>query len=137
MSEIETVDNRKLIKYGLAVIVIAISINSFIYFIADQFDVFSDEVINPSTKNPIPVSEIIFVSIIQMVLGIMGFAIAPEITKKPVRLFRIIAIIFLLLSFSMPFRVEGANVFVIISLMLMHVVAGLLMIVVLPKYVTN
>ncbi len=135
ISETEKINYSNLIKYGSAIILVAIFLNTLIYSIVDIFDVFSDDVINPSTQNPIPVTEIIFVSIIQMVLGIIGFAIASEVTNNPIQLFRIFAFIFLILSFYMPFTIEGRTIFVILSLELMHIISGSLMIKVLPKYV--
>ena len=135
MNHNKEVEIDRLVRYGVLVILIAIVINTTIYFIANSFDIFSEEVINPNTDSPIPMSEIIIVSIFQMVIGLFGLALATEITKQPLRLFRIMATIFLLISFTFPFTIENATISVIVSLVLMHVVSGLLMIVVLPRLI--
>ena len=137
MNHNKEVEIDRLVRYGVLVILIAIMINTTIYFVANSFDIFSEDVINPNTDSPIPMSEILIVSIFQMVIGLFGLALVTEIKKQPLRLFRIMATIFLLISFTFPFTIENATISVIASLVIMHVVSGFLMIVGLPRLIVG
>ncbi|MFV2016815.1 MAG: DUF6069 family protein [Candidatus Heimdallarchaeota archaeon] len=137
MSDEEKIEISRLLKYGSLVIIAAIVFNTFVYLISNLFGIFNDEIINPNTNKPIPMSEIIIVSIFQMVIGLIGFAFVTEITKQPIRLFRGIASIFLVLSFYLPLTIKRITVGAFLALGIMHLISGFLMIVVLPRLVTS
>ena len=64
---------------------------------------------------------------ISSVVGAIGaavvFAVIGLFARRPVRLFRIVATVVLVLSFAMPATVPGVPVAMILSLEVMHVVA--------------
>lgn len=137
VSQEKKIEINRLLKYGLLVILGAIILNSAVYLIADLFGIFSDDVTNPNTNEPIPMSEIVIVSIFQMVIGLLGFALASEVFKQPIRIFKMMASIFLVISFYLPLTINNVTIPVIIALELMHLISGVMMIRVLPRLVVS
>ena len=137
MDHEEKIETNRLLKFGFLVILGAIILNSAVYLFFDLFGIFSDDVINPNTNKPIPMSEIVIQSIFQMVIGLLGFALASEVFKQPIRIFRIMASIFLVMSFYLPFTIKYVTIPVIIALEIMHIISGVLMIRILPSLVVT
>ncbi|MCE7733928.1 MAG: DUF3021 domain-containing protein [Candidatus Heimdallarchaeota archaeon] len=137
MSQEEKIETNRLLKYGFLVILAAIVLNSAVYLFFNLFGIFSDDVLNPNTNEPIPMTEIVIQSIFQMVIGLLGFALASEVFKRPIRIFRVMATVFLVMSFYLPFTIKNVTISVIIALELMHLISGVLMIRVLPRLVVS
>lgn len=137
MDREEKIETNRLLKYGFLVILAAIVLNSAVYLFFDLFGIFNDDVINPFTNKPIPMTEIVIQSIFQMVIGLLGFALASEVFKQPTRVFQIMASIFLILSFYLPFTINNVTIPVLIALELMHLISGVMMIRVLPRLVVS
>ena len=56
----------------------------------------------------------------------MVFAVVALLSRRPIRTFRIVAAVALVLSFATPLTIPGAPLSMILTLELMHVVAAVL-----------
>ena len=67
-------------------------------------------------------------SILEMVVRatIMYFAIVALLARRPIRTFRIVAAVVLVLSFATPLTIPGTPLSMILTLELMHVVAAVI-----------
>ena len=84
----------------------------------------------------------VFIStFVQVLLGAVVFALIIKLAKQPVRTFRIVAVIALLLSLTNPIMVANGmmpigvaiSTATMLSMMVMHVVAGVIAIFLLPR----
>ena len=78
----------------------------------------------PPMSQPITVVLVIINSFVPAIVAGVFLALLNRFARRPVRLFRIIAAVLLLLSFANPFTIPGAPPAMIIALDLMHVVAA-------------
>jgi uncharacterized protein DUF6069 len=99
--------------------------NALIYFAASELGTISQSVLLPSPMgvSPLTVGLVVITSVIGTVGAAIVFAIIGLFARRPVRLFRIIATMVLVLSFAMPATVPGVPVAMRLSLAVMHVVA--------------
>ncbi len=99
--------------------------NALVYFAASGLGFISQSVLLPSPMgvSPLTVELVVITSVIGTVGAAIVFAIIGLFARRPVRLFRIIATVVLVLSFAMPATVPGVPVAMRLSLVVMHVVA--------------
>ncbi len=98
--------------------------NTLVFFVASALGAIPQSVRLPAPVNgPLSVGPVIVASIIGVLLAAIVFAVIGLAARRPVRLFRIVATVALLLSLLLPATIPGAPVSMILSLMLMHVVA--------------
>ncbi|GAA3410782.1 DUF6069 family protein [Paenibacillus hodogayensis] len=99
---------------------LATVINVILFYIGDANGAFPEQIMVMSDK-PLGISNVITLSIIGTVIGIGIFAALGS-----VKVFRIIAVIGLILLIYTPYFVEGRTTSFIIYLELMHLVAGVI-----------
>ena len=99
--------------------------NTLVYFAASGLGTISQGVLLPSPMglSPLTVGLVAITSIIGAIGASIVFAIIGLFARRPVRLFRIVATVVLVLSFVMPATVPGVPVAMRVSLAVMHVVA--------------
>ena len=99
--------------------------NALVYFAASGLGTISQSVLLPSPMgfSPLTVSLVATTSVIGAIGASIVFAIIGLLARRPVRLFRIVAAVVLVLSFVMPATVPGMPVAMRMSLAAMHVVA--------------
>ncbi len=73
---------------------------------------------------PLTLAPVIISSVIGAVAATGVFAAIGWFVRRPIRLFRIVAAITLILSFVSPFSLPGAPAGMILSLELMHIIAA-------------
>ncbi len=99
--------------------------NALVYFVALGLGFISQSVLIPLASGPSPLT--VGAVVITSIIGAMGaaivFAIIGLFARRPVRLFRIVATMVLVLSFVPPATVPGVPVAMRLSLAVMHVVA--------------
>ncbi len=97
--------------------------NLAIYFIALMFDPLI--VPSPATNQPepLPFFAVIAASLMGVLVGTVGFAIAGRFIPRPVLVFAVGAVAFGLLSFGGPFGLVGITPITLWALNLMHVVS--------------
>ena len=99
--------------------------NTLVYFAASALGTISQDVLLPSPMgvSPLTVGLVATTSVIGTIGAAIVFAIIGLFARRPVRLFRIVATVVLVLSFVMPATVPGVPVAMRLSLVVMHVVA--------------
>jgi hypothetical protein len=102
----------------------AAAANVVIYLIASAAGAIPQTVLVPGLNLPITAMPVILNSFVPAILAGALLAVLNRFARSPVRLFRIIAVVLLLLSFLNPFTIPGAPLAMILTLDLMHVVAA-------------
>jgi hypothetical protein len=102
----------------------AVVANVLVYFIVSAAGAIPNSVLIPGMNQPITVVLVIMNSFIPAILAAVLLALLNRFTRRPVRLFRIIAAVLLLISFVNPFTIPGAPPTMILALALMHIVAA-------------
>ena len=99
--------------------------NTLVYFAASALGTISLGVLLPSPMgvSPLTVGLVATTSVIGTVGAAVVFAIIGLFARRPVRLFRIVATVVLVLSSVMPATVPGVPMAMRLSLAVMHVVA--------------
>ncbi len=99
--------------------------NALVYFAASGLGFIPQSVILPSPMgvSPLTVGLVVITSVIGAIGAAIVFAIIGLFARRPVRLFRIVAAVVLVLSFVPPATVPGVPVAMRLSLAVMHVVA--------------
>ena len=125
MSSIEKIAAKKLLWVAPLAGVIAAGINSILFLIGSAIGLMDASVLVPGMDTPITIVPVIMSSIIPsliagLVLGVMNYFL-----NKPFKVFRIVALILLILSFANPFMgIPGIPLGMGIWLNLMHVVVA-------------
>jgi hypothetical protein len=102
----------------------AAAANVVIYLIVSAAGAIPETVLVPGVNQPITVPPVILNSFVPAILAGVLLALLNRFTRRPIRLFRIIAVVVLLLSFLNPFTIPGAPMAMILALNFMHVVAA-------------
>ncbi len=107
--------------------------NTLVYFAASALGTISQGVLLPSPMgvSHLTVELVATTSVIGTVGAAIVFAVIGLFARRPVRVFRIIAAVVLVLSFAMPATVPGVPVAMRITLGVMHLVAWAVSVVVL------
>ncbi len=121
----EGVSYGRLPGVALLAAVAAALANALVYFAASGLGFIPQSVLLPSPMgvSPLTVSLVATTSVIGAIGAAIVFAIIGLFARRPVRLFRIIATVVLVLSFVPPATVPGVPVAMRLSLAVMHVVA--------------
>ena len=121
----EGITYRRLPVVALLTALAAALANALVYFAASGLGTISQSVLLPSPMgvSPLTVNLVAITSAIGTVGAAIVFALIGLLARRPVRLFRIVATVVLMLSFVMPATVPGVPVAMRLSLAVMHVVA--------------
>ena len=121
----ERISWRRLVPVALLAALLAAVANTLVYFAASGLGFIPQSVLLPSPRGeaPLTASLVATTSVMGTVGATIIFAIIGLFARRPVRLFRIVAAVALVLSFVMPATVPGVPVAMRLSLALMHVVA--------------
>ena len=114
-----------LVPAGLLAAVAAAVANTLIYFAASGLGFITRGFVIRMTSGGMPftVSLVAITSVVGAVGAAAAFGVIGLFAQHPVRLFRIVAVVALALSFAMPLTIPGAPVAMVLSLEVMHVVA--------------
>lgn len=128
-------------RLGLATLLaasLAAIINAVLFLVGSALGQFPETLVIPASGQGVTLGPVIFMSAMGAIGGALVYALLGKFTKRPVRWFRIIGVIVLVLSFGSPFAFPNAPFGFYVILLLMHVVAGLSTILVLTTLaVTN
>src|ERR671932_414030 len=99
--------------------------NALVHFAASGLGFIPQSVLvpTPSGEHPLTVAPVVVSSVVGAIGAAIVFAIIGLFARRPVRLFRIVATVVLVLSFDTPLTVPGVPVAMRLSLVVMHVVA--------------
>lgn len=125
MSSIEKIAAKKLLWVAPLAGAIAAGINSVLFLIGSAIGLMDESVLVPGMNTPITIAPVIMSSIIPsliagLVLGVMNYFL-----NKPFKVFRIVALVLLILTFANPFMgIPGIPLGMGIWLNVMHVVVA-------------
>lgn len=113
----------RLLLYGVLAGVVTAVVNAVLYLVAAAFGAMSADVV-VSGGGPVTLGAVISSSFVPAVLGAVVLAVLGRFTLRSVGIFRVVALVLLVLSFVTPFSLVGAPVAMILVLLLMHVVVA-------------
>lgn len=115
--------SRVAIAGGIA-LVASIVATALVYLVASSLGTFFQSYINPQLGRPIGLGEVISATSMGAIGATVVLALLNLFTRRPVAIFRWIALVVLVLSFVTPFTLPGAPLGLILTLESMHVVAA-------------
>ena len=124
----DTVRNRRvvwgrLVPAGALALVLAVAANAVVYLVASFFGAMPQDV-DANGQGPIKLPMVVATSAVGAVVGTLVYALIGRFVRRPVRVFRLVSALVLVLSFVGPFTIPGAPAAMVGALLLMHVVAA-------------
>ena len=108
----------------LAAIAAAVG-NAVVYFVASVLGAMPQDFVVQGS-GPITLVPVVLSSLIGAAGAAMVFTAVALLSRRPIRTFRIVAAVVLVLSFATPLTIPGAPLSMILTLELMHVVAAVI-----------
>jgi hypothetical protein len=135
----EVIDNRQLAQWTVIAAVASAVVNSIVFFIAQAIGIFDNVAVTMGgTSMAFSVIPVIMSSILFILIGGGLMWVIARFNARPISTWRIVAIVALVLSLGMPL---APNTFTnpttpfFITLLLMHIIAGVITIYLLPSHV--
>jgi hypothetical protein len=101
------------------------AINTALYFLGKALGFMSDAVLVPNQSEPITLAPVVISSIAPSLLAGVIFALLHRFTAQPARIFTILTVVVVALSFASPFMViPNIPLGMGVWLNLMHIVVG-------------
>lgn len=113
----------RLVRVGLLAALVAAAANVALYIVAMAAGAMPQDVV-VNGQGPITLPMVVTASVLGAVGGTVVYAIIGRFTRRPVRVFWVVAVVALVLSFGGPFTIAGAPAAMIATLLLMHMVAA-------------
>lgn len=117
---------RRLVWVGPLAGVAAAAVNSVVYFVGAALGLVSEGVVIPNSGGPLTVGMVSVSTLVPALAAAVVFAVLGRFTGRPVRNFRVLAAVVLVLSVVTPFTIPGVPGGMIFVLLLMHVVAAVI-----------
>ena len=114
----------RLVPAGALALVLAVSANALVYLVASSLGAMPQDV-DANGQGPITVTMVAITSVAGAAAGTLVYAIVGRFTRRPVRAFRALSALALVLSFAGPFTIPGAPAAMVAALLLMHAVAAI------------
>jgi Family of unknown function (DUF6069) len=131
----ERVAFGRLLWAGPLAAVAAAVAKAIVYFIASALGAMPQDVFVEGS-GPITLEPVVFASVIGAVGAVVVFVVVALLARRrPIQTFNIVAAVALVLSFYTPFTVPEAPVAMVATLLLIHVVAGVVIVGVLTTSV--
>lgn len=103
----------------------AAAANAIVYFVASALGTMPQDFVVQGSV-PITLAPVIFSSLIGAAGAAVVFVVIALLARRPIRTFRIVAAVVLVLSFATPLTITGAPLSMILTLELMHLVAAVI-----------
>jgi hypothetical protein len=123
---VETVSMRKIWLTGLLAAAISAVVNAIIFFVAAATGLLDTNFVMQPLGQTLTVVPVIASSFIGVLVGTAVFAALAKFTSRPISIFRVVAIVVLVLSFIQPLLIPNVPLGMLLTLELMHVVAGVI-----------
>ena len=123
----ERVAFRRLLWVGPLAAAAAAVANAVVYLVASALGAMPQDIV-VNGQGPITLPVVAAMSAQGAVVGAVVYALVGWFARRPVRVFRIVAAVALVLSFVTPFTIPGAPGAMVAVLLLMHVVAALIIV---------
>ena len=121
----EPVAFKRLLWVGPLAAVSAAIANAVVYFVASALGTMPQDFV-VAGSGPITLAPVVFSSLIGAAGATLALAVVALLAQRPIRTFRIVAAVVLVLSFATPLTIPGAPLSIILTLELMHVVAAVI-----------
>jgi hypothetical protein len=111
----------------VAALVVVVVANSIVFFLADAAGAFPSDVTMENwegEEEAIGLGAVIFVSAITMIVAGVVLGVITLVSRRPQRVFSVIAAIVFLLTLYPPFTIPDAPGDMILALLFMHVIAA-------------
>ena len=120
----EGISYTRLLWAALLAVLLAAVTNAQVYFAASRLGIVSRGVLLPSPMglSPLTVGMVVTASVVGAIGAALVFAIIGLLARRPVRLFRIVAAVVLVLSLVPPTTIPNVPLVMRITLGVMHVV---------------
>ncbi len=125
--EEERVAWGRLVPAGLLAALVAAAANAIVYLVAAAAGTMPQDVV-VNGQGPMTLPMVATTSVFGAVAGTAVYALVGRFARRPVRVFRVVAAVALVLSFVGPFTIPGAPAAMIATLLLMHVVAAVVVV---------
>jgi hypothetical protein len=123
----EQVAFKRLLWAGPLAAISAAVANAVVYFVAFALGAMPRDFVVQGS-GPITLAPVVFSSLIGAAGATLVFAVLALLTRRPIRTFRVVAVVVLVLSFATPLTIPGAALPMILTLELMHVVAAVVIV---------
>ncbi len=123
----EQVAFKRLLWAGPLAAVSAAVANAVVYFVASALGTMPQNFVVQGS-GPITLAPVVFSSLIGAAGAAVIFTVVALLARRPIRTFRIVAAVVLVLSFATPLTIPGAPLSMILTLELMHVVAAVVIV---------
>lgn len=114
-------------------VVAALVLNVILFYALDAAGMFPDEIIVEQLDGPMVASAVAFATFTSILGATVLWTLLTKFTKAPVKIFRIVAVIFLLLSFLNPFTIPNVPAKMVVGLDLLHVTTFLACVLILAR----
>ena len=113
----------RLVPAGALALVVAAAANAVVYLVASPLGAMPQGV-DANGQGPITLPMVAATSAAGAAAGTLVYAVLGRFARRPVRAFRLVAVIALVLSLAGPFTIPGAPAAMVAALLVMHVVAA-------------
>jgi hypothetical protein len=113
----------RLVPAGALALVVAAAANAVVYLVASFFGAMPQD-IDANGQGPITLPMVVAMSAVGAVVGTLVYALVGRFVRRPVRVFRLVSALVLVLSFVGPFTIPGAPAAMVGALLLMHIIAA-------------
>lgn len=121
----QMIDYKRIAIAGTKGIGVAVAVNVVLFYIFSALGVISSDILIPQAGNqPITIVPIVMASIMPLIIATLVFMLLAKFTKQPVKIFGIISLIILVLSFYNPFTIPSVTIAMAVGLNVMHIVVA-------------
>ena len=110
----------RFVPAGALAVVLAVAANALVYLVASSLGAMPQDV-DANGQGPITLPMVATTS----AAGAVAYAVVGRFARRPVRVFRAVSALALVLLFAGPFTIPGAPAAMVAGLLLMHVVAAI------------
>ncbi len=115
----------RLVPAGALALVVAAAANSVVYLVASSLGAMPQDV-DANGQGPITLPMVVAMSAAGAVAGTLVYALVGRLARRPVRVFRLVSALALLLSFVGPLTIPGAPAAMVAALLVMHVITAVI-----------
>jgi hypothetical protein len=113
--------------------IVAAACNAVLWLVARALGAMPQDLI-VNDVGPITVGPVMAFSFVPALFAGVLLALLARVTRRPLRVFTVVAAVVLVLSFVTPFSIAGAPLGMVLALEVMHVVAAVVIVVVLTRF---
>ncbi len=115
----------RLVPAGALALVLAAAANAVVYLVASSLGAMPQDV-DANGQGPITLPMVVAMSAAGAVAGTLVYALVGRLARRPVRVFRLVSALALLLSFVGPLTIPGAPAAMVAALLVMHVITAVI-----------